>query len=99
MHYINYYPKRKVSVAKLKNEAQLLKKALEVAENYAVNRGYSGFSATNSAKDKIECIYRLLVNDQLLQPLALDQENGVNMKHKLALWIARQLPQDHPLLK
>jgi len=86
-------------MTKLKNEPQLLKKALEVAENYAVNRGYTGFSATNSAKDKTECLYRLLVNDQLIQPLAIDQENGVNMKHKLALWIARQLPKDHPLLK
>ncbi|MDO9141517.1 MAG: DUF5062 family protein [Methylobacter sp.] len=86
-------------MAKLKNEPQLLKKALEVAENYAQNRGYAHFSATDSAKDKIECIYRLLVNDRLIQPLALDQENGVNMKHKLALWIARQLPKDHPLLK
>ena len=86
-------------MAKLKNESQLLKKALEVAENYAKNRGYASFAATNSAKDKIECIYRLLVNDQLIQPLAIDQENGVNMKHKLALWIARQLPKDHPLLK
>ncbi len=86
-------------MAKLKNEPQLLKKALEVAENYAKNRGYANFAATNSAKDKIECIYRLLVNDQLIQPLALDQENGVNMKHKLALWIARQLPKDHLLLK
>lgn len=86
-------------MAKLKNEPQLLKKALEVAENYAKNRGYTGFSATNSAKDKTECLYRLLVNDQLIQPLAIDQENGVNMKHKLALWIARQLPKDHPLLK
>ncbi len=86
-------------MAKLKNEPQLLKKALEVAENYAKNRGYAGFSSTNSAKDKIECIYRLLVNDQLIQPLAIDQENAINMKHKLALWIARQLPKDHPLLK
>ena len=86
-------------MAKLKNEPQLLKKALEVAENYAKNRGYTGFASTNSAKDKIECIYRLLVNDQLIQPLATDQENGVNMKHKLALWIDRQLPKDHPLLK
>lgn len=86
-------------MTKLKNEPQLLKKALEVAENYAKNRGYSGFTTTNSAKDKTECLYRLLVNDQLIQPLALDQENWVNMKHKLALWIARQLPQDHPLLK
>ncbi len=86
-------------MAKLKNEPQLLKKALEVAENYAKNRGYTGFAPTHSAKDKVECVYRLLVNDQLIQPLAADQENGVNMKHKLALWIARQLPKDHPLLK
>lgn len=86
-------------MTKLKNEPQLLKKALEVAENYAKNRGYTGFSATNSAKDKTECIYRLLVNDKLIQPLTIDQENGLNMKHKLALWIARQLPKDHPLLK
>jgi len=86
-------------MAKLKNEAQLLKKAIEVAENYAKNRGYAEFASTDSAKDKVECIYRLLVKDQLIQPLASDQENGVNMKHKLALWISRQLPKDHPLLK
>jgi len=86
-------------MTKLKNEAKLLKKALEVAENYAVNRGYTGFGATNSAKDKAECLYRLLVNDQLIQGLPVDQENGVNIKHKLALWMARQLPKDHPLLK
>ena len=84
---------------KLKNEAQLTKKALEVAEKYAKNRGYEGFSNTDSAKDKVECLYRLLVHDKLIQPLAADQENTVNMKHKLALWIARQLPEDHPLLK
>lgn len=84
---------------KLKNEPQLLKKAMEVAENYAKNRGYSGFASTVAAKDKVECLYRLLVKDGLLQPLAVDQENGVNMKHKLALWLARQLPKDHPLLK
>lgn len=86
-------------MAKLKNEPQLLKKAMEVGENYAKNRGYANFASTDSAKDKAECLYRLLVNDQLIQPLAIDQENGVNMKHKLALWIARQLPKDHPLLK
>lgn len=83
----------------LKNEPQLLKKALEVAENYAVKRGYAGFSATDAAKDKVEALYRLLVRDKLLQPLPADQESGPNMKHKLALWIAHQLPDDHPLLK
>ena len=86
-------------MTKLKNEAQLVKKALEVAEKYAKNRGYAEFAPTNSAKDKIECVYRLLVQDNLIQPLANDQENGLNMKHKLALWISRQLPKDHVLLK
>ncbi len=82
---------------KLKNEAELLKKAVEVGEKYAQNRGYKGFSATNSAKDKVESLYRLLVNDKLIQPLAVSDEDQPRMKHKLALWIAKQLPADHPL--
>ena len=84
---------------KLKNEAELLKKALTIGEKYAVNRGYNAFVNTNSAKDKIESLYRLLVNDKLIQPLALDSEDQPNMKHKLALWIAKQLPEGHALLK
>ncbi len=84
---------------KLKNEAELLKKALIIGEKYAINRGYKGFSATNAAKDKVESLYRLLVNDKLIQPLAIDNENQPNMKHKLALWIAKQLPKDHDLVK
>ena len=84
---------------KLKNEAALLKKAIEIGEKYAVNRGYKSFGATNSAKQKVESLYRLLVNDKLIQPLAKDQEDLLSMKHKLSLWIAKQLPDDHPLLK
>ncbi|MFB1016067.1 MAG: DUF5062 family protein [Alteromonadaceae bacterium] len=84
---------------KLKNEAELLKKAVVIGEKYAVNRGYKNFSSTNAAKDKIESLYRLLVNDKLIQPLAVDAEDQPNMKHKLALWIAKQLPADHELLK
>ena len=84
---------------KLKNEAELLKKAIVIGENYAINRGYKSFSATNAAKDKIESLYRLLVKDKLIQPLAVDAENQPNMKHKLALWIAKQLPEGHALLK
>ena len=84
---------------KLKHEAELLKKALVIGEKYAVNRGYNAFAATNSAKDKVESLYRLLVNDKLIQPLAVDSENQPNMKHKLALWIAKQLPEGHALLK
>jgi hypothetical protein len=84
---------------KVKNEVQLLKKALEVAEKYAKNRGFTPFPATTTANEKVECSYRLLVNDKLITPLAIDQENIPNMKHKLAIWISRQLPKDHPLLK
>jgi len=40
-----------------------------------------------------------LVHDQLVQPLAKDQEDEPNMKHKLVLWISRTLPDDHPLTK
>lgn len=84
---------------KLKNETELLKKAVEIGEKYAINRGYNSFSATNAAKDKVESLYRLLVNDKLIQPLASDAETQPNMKHKLALWIAKQLPADHKLLQ
>jgi len=83
---------------KLKNEAALLKKAVEIGEKYAVNRGYNSFASTNSAKDKIESLYRLLVSDKQIQPLAVDFEDQPNMKHKLALWIAKKLPEGHPLL-
>ncbi|MFM8330635.1 MAG: DUF5062 family protein [Candidatus Methylumidiphilus sp.] len=86
-------------MTKINNEAQLVKKALEVAEKYAKNRGYSGFPASASANDKVECSYRLLVSDKLVTALPGDQESIPNMKHKLALWMARQLPKDHPLLK
>lgn len=70
-----------------------------IGEKYAVNRGYKNFSATNSAKDKIESLYRLLVNDKLIQPLAVESEDQPHMKHKLALWIVKQLPEGHALLK
>ncbi|WP_206485702.1 DUF5062 family protein [Thalassotalea sp. G2M2-11] len=84
---------------KIKNETALLKKAIEIGEKYAKNRGYKGFSATDASKEKIEALYRLLVNDKLIHPLPADKEDLLSMKHKLALWIAKQLPEDHPLLK
>lgn len=86
-------------MAKLKNETQLVHKALEVAENYAAQRGYEKFDPTVAQKDKVEVLYRLLVHDKLIQPLPEDQETGPKMRHKLALWISRQLPENHPLLK
>ncbi len=84
---------------KLKNEADLLREALRVGAIYASKRGVGEFENTDSAHDKITYLYRLLVHDKLIQPLARGQVNDPNMKHKLALWMSRQLPPDHPLLK
>ena len=84
---------------KIKNETQLLKHAIKLGTAYAIKREYVGFDATTSAKDKQECIYRLLVQDKLVSPLAKDQENVANIRYKLVLWIMKHLPPDHSLLK
>lgn len=84
---------------KIKNQNELLRKAISVGETYAINRGYKGFSSTNAAKEKVESLYRLLVNDKLIQPLAKDNEDLASMKNKLVVWIAKQLPADHKLLQ
>ncbi|WP_425641184.1 DUF5062 family protein [Marinomonas gallaica] len=82
---------------KLKNEAQLIKKAMQVGETYAQNRGYAAFSAQTSANKKVESLYRLLVQDKLVVALPPDKEDLPSMKHKLAIWIDKTLPEDHPL--
>lgn len=83
---------------KLKNEQQLLKLALTVGESYSKNRGYDGFTDTMAVKEKVEVIYRLLVNDRLVAPLPADQEDLLSMKHRLAIWVKNKLPANHPLL-
>ena len=83
---------------KQKHEPQLIKLAIQIGEGYAVKRGFASFEKGTSEREKVECIYRLLVQDKLIQPLAKDKEDGLNMKHKLVLWITKQLPDDHPLL-
>ena len=84
---------------KLKHETELLKEALRIGMIYAEKRGVAKFDQNDSANDKIEYLYKLLVHDKLIQPLAKPQTSLPNMKHKLALWISRQLPADHKLLK
>ena len=86
-------------MSKQKNEAELLKEAIRIGMIYAEKRGVAKFDKTDSAKDKIEYVYRLLAHDKLIQPLAKAQMDIKHMKHKLALWITKQLPDDHPLLK
>ncbi len=84
---------------KIKNEQQLLKLAIKIGQTYAQNRGFKDFANTTSADNKIECLYRLLVQDKMITALAKDQENIQHMKHKLAIWISKQLPENHPLLQ
>jgi hypothetical protein len=82
---------------KLKNESELLKLALKVGVRYAESRGAVQFEATDSAQEKVEILYRLLVHDKHMQPLPEDQVSQQAMRHKLAIWISRQLPEQHPL--
>ncbi len=79
-----------MAMKKLKNEGSLLKQAIQAGMEYGVKRGVVEFEPTDSANDKIEYIYRLLVHDKLIQPLAKDQLSLPNMKHKLALWISKK---------
>ena len=84
---------------KLANEPALLKKALRLGMIYGEKRGVVEFEPTDSAHEKIEYIYRLLVHDKLIQPLAKQDVSKKSMAHKLAIWVSKQLPEYHPLLK
>jgi hypothetical protein len=76
-------------VKKLKNEKELVKKAIAAGMRYGEERGVVEFEATDSAAEKIEYIYRLLVHDKVIQPMPEDQVSQVTMKHKLAIWASR----------
>ncbi len=83
---------------KLKHEAELVKAAIIEGVAYAKKRGAAVFEPTDSANDKVLYLYRLLVHDKLIQPLPEDQVSQQSMRHKLALWYAKQLPKGHALL-
>ena len=76
-------------MSKMKNEKTMLKKAIAEGMKYGEARGVVKFEATDSANDKIEYIYRLLVHDKIIQPLPQEQLSMVTMKHKIALWATK----------
>lgn len=84
---------------KIKNESELLKEAIRVGTRYFEARGAGKFENTDHADVKVRAIYLLLVKDNIIQPLAKQDETVLNMRHKLAIWISRNLPADHQLLK
>lgn len=74
---------------KMKNEKEMLKKAIVEGVKYGEKRGVVEFEPTDSAHEKIEYIYRLLVHDKVIQPIPQDQISQKSMAHKLALWASR----------
>ena len=77
---------------KLKNEAELVKKAIEEGVKYGESRGVVEFEATDSQSEKILYIYRLLIHDKVIVPMPEDQVSQKSMRHKLAIW-ASKLPK------
>ncbi|WP_290537058.1 MULTISPECIES: DUF5062 family protein [Alcanivorax] len=75
---------------KLKNEKELVKKAIALGVDYAEKRGVVEFEPTDSASEKLEYIYRLLVHDKVIQPLPEDQVSQPSIQHKLAIWASKQ---------
>ncbi len=74
---------------KLKNEKELVKKAIAMGVKYGEARGVVEFEPTDSAEEKLEYIYRLLVHDKVIQPLPQDQISQQSIRHKLAIWASK----------
>lgn len=81
---------------KLKHEAELFKAGLLAAMKNAQERGAVESEPTDSASQKLLYVYRLLVHDKMIQSLPEDQVAEATMRHKLAIWYSKQLPEDHP---
>jgi hypothetical protein len=75
---------------KLKDEKELVKRAIDLGVKYGEERGVVEFEPTDSANEKIEYIYRLLVHDKVIQPIPEDQISQKSMRHKLAIWVSKQ---------
>lgn len=83
---------------KLKNEKALLREALDRIMADAEKRGIVEFEATDSHDLKIEYAYRLLIHDKEIVPLPHGQDTLPKIRHRLAMWVVRKLPEDHELL-
>jgi hypothetical protein len=79
-----------VSAKKLKNENELVKRAIELGVKYGEARGVVEFEPTDSASEKILYIYRLLVHDKVIQPIPENQVSQKSMRYKLAIWASKQ---------
>ena len=83
-------PDVETRMKKLRNEKELVKKALELGMKYGEQRGAVEWEPTDSHADKLEYIYRLLVHDKVIQPMPEDQVSQQSIRHKLAIWASKQ---------
>lgn len=74
---------------KLKNEKEMVKKAIAEGVKYGEKRGVVEFEPTDSADEKLLYIYRLLVHDKVIQPIPEDQVSQKSLRHKLAIWASK----------
>jgi hypothetical protein len=74
---------------KIKNEKEMLKKAIADGVAYGEKRGAVIFEPTDSVAEKVEYIYRLLVHDKIIQPIPEEQVSQKSMMHKLAIWASK----------
>ena len=88
-----------IMAKKLKHEKEILKLALDTILDDAVKRGIVEIEATDSRDLKLQYAYRLLVHDKKISPIPNDKISLPSIKHRLAMWMAHQLPDDDPLLK
>jgi hypothetical protein len=88
-----------IDVKKLKHEAELFKAALDAGVEYGEKRKAVEFEPTDSTSEKALYIYRLLVHDKLIAPMPEEQVSAKSIRHRLALWHARNLPKGDPLLE
>lgn len=84
---------------KLKNEAEIVREVLRIGSAYVKKRGAGLIDESDSQKKKLDFIYRLLVHDKQIQPLPANQVSDLNIRHRLAMWLAGKLPDNHELLK
>jgi hypothetical protein len=87
------------TMKKLKHEAELFKAALLAGIQYAEGRKVVEFEPTDSASDKALYLYRLLVHDKVISPMAEGEVGDKTVRHRLATWYAHGLPKGHPLLE
>ena len=84
---------------KLKNEKELVKKAIALGVEYGEKRGAVEFEATDSAHEKLEYIYRLLIHDKLISPIPEIDISQKTIRHKLAMWASKQNDGIQPLIE